>query len=157
MMSEVRLVEMNMKNLGKVCRLSNTLSPEQQKCVASNVYSVAQAHFAPDNAWFRAIYLDEEPIGFVMVDMKPEEEELPGGERPSVMLWRFMIGGNYQGKGYGKKALDLITDKFRQEGNKTFFTSCVMGEVSPYQFYLNYGFEDTGEKDDDEEILRLVL
>ena len=137
-MSEVRLVEMNMKNLVRVCKLSDTLSPEQQKCVAPNVYSVAQAHFAPDNAWFRAIYLDEEPIGFIMVDVNPEEEEIPDGERPSVMLWRFMIGSEYQGKGYGKKALDLVTDKFRKEGNQHFFTSCVMGDVSPYQFYLNY-------------------
>lgn len=156
-MSEVRLVEMNMKNLIKVCKLSDTLSPEQQKCVAPNVYSVAQAHFAPDNAWFRAIYLDDTPIGFIMVDVKLEEEDIPKEEIPSVMLWRFMIGGEYQGKGYGKKALDIVTDTFRKEGKKYFYTSCVMGDVSPYDFYLKYGFEDTGEKDEDEEILKMKL
>ena len=156
-MHEVKLVEMNMENLVKVCKLSDTLTPEQQKCVAPNVYSVAQAHFAPDHAWFRAIYLDEEPIGFIMVDIKLDDDDIPQEEKPSVMLWRFMIAKDYQGKGYGKKALDIVTDKFRKEGNKYFYTSCVLGEVSPYQFYLNYGFVDTGEMDDEEEILKLKL
>ena len=156
-MNKVRLVEMNMDNLLKVCKLSDTLTPEQQKCVAPNAISVAQAHFVPDHAWFKAIYLDEEPIGFMMVDVDPDEEEVPPVDKPSVMLWRFMLGRDYQGKGYGKKALDIVTDKFRKEGNQYFYTSCVMGEVSPYQFYLNYGFVDTGEKDGEEEILKLKL
>jgi hypothetical protein len=30
-------------------------------------------------------------------------------------------------------------------------TSCAMGEVSPYKFYMKYGFTDTGITDDDGE------
>jgi diamine N-acetyltransferase len=144
-----------MKNLAEVCKLSDTLSPEQQKCVAPNVYSIAQAHFSPDIAWFKAIYLDENPIGFIMVDT--EEEEIPEEEKPCIVLWRFMIAKDFQGKGYGKKALDLVADKFRKEEKKYFYTSCVMAEISPYQFYLKYGFEDTGIMEEKEEILKMKL
>lgn len=165
-MNNVKLVEINMDNLDEVCALSKTLTPEQAECVAPNVYSVAQAHFCGDLAWFRAIYLDDKPIGFVMIDYD-EDDELydviakPFNDEkevlPYVGLWRFMIARDFQNKGYGKQALDIITDKCRNEGKKLMYTSCVMAEVSPYKFYMKYGFKDTGVMHDGEEILVLKL
>ena len=38
-----------------ICRLSETLTPEQRKHVTDNSISITQAHFS-QNAWFRAIY-----------------------------------------------------------------------------------------------------
>ncbi|MBF6223479.1 GNAT family N-acetyltransferase, partial [Nocardia abscessus] len=49
-----------------ICDLSETLSDEQREMVADNAVSIAEAHFS-ENAWFRAIYLDETPVGFVML------------------------------------------------------------------------------------------
>ncbi|MFN7569839.1 MAG: hypothetical protein ACK5TK_00070 [Betaproteobacteria bacterium] len=42
------------------------VAPEQQRFVASYAVSLAQALFTPE-AWYRAIYADEEPAGFVML------------------------------------------------------------------------------------------
>jgi len=156
-MNAIQLKKITIDNLKAVCQLSDTLTPQQQKCVSSNAYSIAQAHYCKDRAWFRAIYLEEEPIGFVMVDVKLDEDKLTEDEKPSVMLWRFMIGRDFQGKGYGKKVLDMLVEKFRQKANRYFFTSCRMGEGSPYHFYLNYGFIDTGLMQTDEKILSFKL
>jgi len=68
-----------------------------------------------------------------------------------------MIARDYQGKGFGKQTLDMVTDKVRKDGNKYLFTSCGMEEVSPYLFYLKYGFEDTGRTFEDEQVLKLKL
>src|SRR5689334_438492 len=66
---------------------------KQEAFVATNVQSLAEALFSPE-AWYRAIYADETPVGFVMLSVEPEV--------PRYYLWRFMIGAEYQGKGYGK-------------------------------------------------------
>ncbi|NER81295.1 MAG: hypothetical protein F6K42_17360 [Leptolyngbya sp. SIO1D8] len=42
------------------------VAPEQAHFVASNAISLAEALFAPE-AWYRAIYHGETPVGFVML------------------------------------------------------------------------------------------
>jgi diamine N-acetyltransferase len=126
------------------------VGPGQERFVAPNAVSIAQAYFERDTAWFRAIYAGEEPIGFVMV-------EDTGGER-TYYLWRFMIDGRYQRKGYGRKALDLVIAHVRTRPNaKAFETSVVPGEGSPGPFYERAGFVYTGAVEDDELVMRLEL
>lgn len=64
---------MTRDNLTEVLRLK--VRPEQEKCVASNAYSLAQAHFYPEEAWFRAIYADETPVGFMMCSIEEDDEQ----------------------------------------------------------------------------------
>jgi len=101
--------------------------------------SIAEAHFRP-NAWYRAIALDNVPIGLVMVyiDFKADTPE----DNPCHFLWRLMIGEPWQRKGYGKLALDILFDQYRREGIRTIFASCHMEEYGPYRFYMKYGFVD---------------
>jgi len=40
---------------------------DQKSFVATNAVSLAQALFAPE-AWYRAIYLGDQPVGFVMLE-----------------------------------------------------------------------------------------
>ncbi len=150
----LQLIEITTKNWYQVCRITDTLSEDHKKCVAQNAYSIAQAYFHP-NAWIRAIALGEEPIGFVMMDMTMEC--FPSGEKPAVFLWRFMIGGPWQKKGYARQAMDLLCEKYRNEGYKYLYTSCCMEPYGPYGFYTKYGFEDTGVIEEDEEVLKLTL
>ena len=56
---------------------------DQTHFVAPNSVSIAQAHFEPEHAWFRAIYADETPVGFLMLYDDAEKSE--------YFLWRFMI------------------------------------------------------------------
>jgi diamine N-acetyltransferase len=106
--------------------------------------------------WPRAIYADEIPVGFLMLadGAEPDNGLIPWPH----YLWRMLIDGRYQGRGYGRAALDLVVSHLRERSHAgTLVTSIVPGDGSPYGFYLRYGFRPTGEWFDHEEILALRL
>ena len=146
--AEVSLREVNKDNLRQIFRLK--VSPRQEDFVASNAVSLAQAYFDRDNAWFRAIYAGETPVGFLMLWDDPAESK--------YYLWRFLLAEPYQGFGYGKRALDLLVAHVRtRPGAKELLLSCVPASDGPCPFYERYGFTYTGEEDDGELVMRLVL
>ncbi len=154
-MSKLTLKKITTKNFNEVVKLTNTLTDHQKKCVAPNIASLAQAYVNKKRAWPRAIYLGNKPIGFIMLALW--DDDIPKEDWPAYYLWRFMIAKDYQQKGYGSKVLDIIKEKCLKDGIKTFYTSCDMQGDQPYKFYINYGFIDTGIKDDDEQILKMYL
>ncbi len=147
--SVTTLREISEETLRPILRLK--VSPEQEKYVASNAVSIAQAYFQRDTAWFRGIYADETPVGFLMLDDKPTEA--------SYFLWRFMIDARYQKFGFGKRAVALLIEHVKTRPNATSLgVSCVPDdEGSPCAFYEKLGFVYTGEKDEDELILKLTF
>jgi len=149
----IHLVELNKDNLFEVIKLYDTLSEYQKKCVAPNSISIAQAYVNPQ-AWPRVIYVDDTMIGFVMIST--HDEDIPKEDQPSYYLWRFMIAYPFQHNGYGKTVLDLIIDKARNEHQSYLYTSCEMEGDMPYQFYIKYGFIDTGINDG-EQVLKYKL
>ncbi|TYC01465.1 MAG: GNAT family N-acetyltransferase [Kosmotoga sp.] len=140
MKPEIVFKEITADNLRDVIKLSDTLQENQKKAVATNAVSIAQAHYSK-NAWFRAIYHDSEPVGFIMLDYSPIEKYK---DTKHAFLWRFMIGGNHQKKGYGKAALELLVEKLRNEKCEKLVTSA-NEEFGPLEFYKKAGFVDTGE------------
>lgn len=152
----VSLREVTSDTVVKVIKLSDTLSEEHKKCVAPNAVSMAQARYS-EYAWERAIYADDELVGFIMFWINPEGEKDDSGNICTAYLWRFMIGGEYQGKGYGKKALEIMFDKLRTEGHKELYVSYVPSEQGPEEFYKRLGFVDTGDMDGDEVVAKIVL
>lgn len=129
--------------------LNLRVSREQEKFVASNAVSIAEAYFA-EYAWFRAIYADETPVGFLMISDIPEKGE--------YYLWRFMIDARYQGKGYGRQAMELLIQHVRTRPNaEVLCTSHRKGKGSPEGFYLKMGFKHTGEEEDGEFYMKLEL
>ncbi len=146
---QVSLREITEETVVEICKLSDTLSESQQKMVAHNAVSIAQAHFSVQ-AWFRAIYADETPVGFIML-----YDDAENGE---YFLWRLMLAAPFQGKGYGKRAVELLIDYVRtRPGASELGTSYVPMEGGPGPFYLSMGFEPTGEVDDGEVVVRLRL
>ncbi len=131
------------------------VSEDQQRYVASNAVSTAEAYFNR-GAWFRAICADNTPIGFVMLfdPTRPGASPRPGIERNEVALWRFMIDRRYQGQGFGLKALDLVCAWARNRpGIDRLVASYVPGPDGPEGFYLRYGFTKTGRlRNRDQEI-----
>lgn len=142
------------ENFDKVVKLSETLTDYQKKYVAPNMVSLAHAYVNGDRAWPRAIYLDDEPIGFIMVALWGDD--IPKEDCPAYYLWRFMMAKDHQQKGYGKQVLDLLIDKCKEDKIKTLYTSCEMDGDQPYKFYTKYGFVDTGINDG-EQILRMEI
>ena len=133
----VSLREITSKTLRDICKLSDSLTPPKSNFVASNVYSIAEAHFA-EHAWFRAIYADEEPVGFLMLSDKPEI--------PEYFLWRLMIAQPHHGRGYGRRAIELLVEHVKtRPGATELLVSCGQGEGSPEGFYQRLGFEHNGE------------
>lgn len=155
MKPQPELREVTDTNLGEVVRLSDTLTSGQKRCVAPNIVSVAQGLL--NDGWFRAIYLNDEPVGFVMLEM--HTSELPADDQPGAFLWRFMVAKPYQRCGVGREVLDQVVALLRDRGYRTFYTSCETGvDDSPLRFYERYGFESTGKRDDGGElILRMEL
>ena len=147
--AKVTLREITAETVRQICKLSDTLPDAQKKMVASNAVSIAQAHFEKF-AWFRAVYADEEPVGFIMLYDNPEKSE--------YFLWRFMIASPYQHMGFGKRAMDLLFEYVKTRPNaKQLRVSCGEGEASPEEFYKKLGFKRTGERDGDEILLNLEL
>ncbi|WP_200954419.1 GNAT family N-acetyltransferase [Rhizobacter sp. Root1221] len=132
-----------------------SVSESQKGFVAPNAISLSQALFSPE-AWYRAIYLGEEPVGFVML----EDESLrsPQPDTPKVGVWRFMIDAKFQGRGIGKVALLHVIEHVRSKGLfKRLKLSYVPGPGCPEPFYLGLGFQHTGEVDGNEIVLEIPL
>ena len=146
--ASVTLRPITAATVGAVCVLA--VHPHQARFVAPNAVSLAQALFEP-TAWYRAIYIDETLVGFVMVDDDEANQ--------AYYLWRFMVAGEHQGRGYGRRALELVVEYVRtRPGATELRVSYVPGDGSPRGFYTGFGFVETGEVDEDGEvIMRLPL
>lgn len=143
----VTLRPISKDTLRAVLRLK--VSPAQEQFVASNAVSLAQAHFN-SYAWYRAIYADETPVGFMMLYDNPE--------RPEYFLWRLLVDERYQGRGYGSKALALLVDYVKgRPGVTELLVSHGQGEGNPGPFYSRLGFTYTGQEDDGELIMRMPV
>jgi diamine N-acetyltransferase len=149
----VALREITADTVREVIRLA--VAPEQQGFVAANAISLAQALFAPE-AWYRAIYAGESPVGFVMLYDESLRPAPP--ERPEVGIWRFMVDARYQGRGYGGAALQQVIAHVRA---KRVFSSLqvsyVPGPGCPEPFYVRAGFRHTGRIDEGEIVLELPI
>jgi diamine N-acetyltransferase len=149
---DIHFQRLTARNVRQICKLSETLSPQQRRMVGDNAYSIAQAHCS-ENAWLRAIYADDTPVGFIMLHIGSDYDD--GIDCAGVFLWRFMIAGPFQRKGYGTKAMARLFAHLRAQGIGELYTSCGVGEASPEGFYRKLGFLPTGEMYDDE--IELVL
>jgi diamine N-acetyltransferase len=145
MVATVELREITQDSLRAVLDLA--VEPEQEGYVATNARSIAEAHFEP-HAWFRAVYADDDPVGFVMAYRDPPEV---------FWVWRFMIDARHQGKGYGLRALELLVEEARADGVPEIKLSFHSGEHSPQGFYKRFGFAETGEVEGEEIVMRLAL
>jgi diamine N-acetyltransferase len=143
--SIVSLREITASTVRTICEL--TVHPHQIRFVAPNALSIAEAHFS-DHAWFRAIYADDTPVGFAMLELAPGTP---------AYLWRFMIDGRYQSLGFGRRALDQLIAHVRTLGATTLETSVVQSDGGPQPFYSRAGFTLTGAIEEGEAVMRLVL
>jgi diamine N-acetyltransferase len=154
-MNMLELKEITYDNLREVIKIYDTLSEQDKSHVAPNMYSLAEAYINYPNAWPRAIEVDNKVVGFVMLGL--DNYIAPEEDWPVYFLWRFMVGTEFQGKGYGKEVLDLIVKKCKDENRRYCYVSCTLKDPMPYAMYIKYGFEDTGKEDEGEQILRLKI
>lgn len=144
---EVTLRELGPDDAAGVIRLHSR--PSQQRFVAPNVISLAQAALTP-HAWFRGVYVGDTAVGFVMVSTDPDDPESP-------YLWRFMIDARHQGRGVGRRALHLVCKHFAAKGAEHLHAGITEGPGGPRAFYESLGFVDTGKIEHGDTVIRLDL
>ena len=86
MADNITLREITAETVWPIMKLD--VADNQKSFVAPNANSIAEAYFSKE-AWFRAIYAGEEPVGFVMLHIDEK--------KPEFFLWRLMIASEHQG------------------------------------------------------------
>ena len=156
MESKLKLVEVNYENYDDLIDLK--VEESQKNFVTSNMYSLAEAYAVVASKGYAmpfGIYLEDKPIGFLMIGYYPDleytqkafgdDEEIPDYVPSSYQVWRFMIGQDYQGKGYGKEAfrlaLEYIKTKPCGEAEYCWLSYKPENEVAR-KLYRSFGFEE---------------
>jgi diamine N-acetyltransferase len=133
------------------------VAASQEGYVSTVADSLEEARGTPEgNPWYRAIYADGQPVGFVMLswNVTPDPPRVIG----PWFLWKLLIDERYQGCGYGREAVRLVAGIAHDQGASELLTSYVAGEGRPESFYRRIGFVPTGEQDEKgERILALRL
>lgn len=151
----VTLREITEDNVEDVLALRVTR--EQRQFVSSVSDSLVEAEENPQgNPWFRAVYADDVPVGFVMLswDVTPAPPDING----PWFLWKLLIDHRHQREGYGREVVRQVAGLVREHGGTELLTSHVPGEGGPAGFYARLGFVPRGDRDPEGEIiLRLPL
>jgi diamine N-acetyltransferase len=148
--SAVTLREVNDSNRDAV--LAIRVAPTQVRFVGTVAGALEDAREIPEGKpWYRAIYADDQPVGFVMLswNVTPEPPRIIG----PWFLWKLLIHERHQRRGYGRETVRLVADVVRANGAAELLTSCLPGDDGPEQFYRRIGFSPTGELDENGEII----
>lgn len=114
-----------------------TVSESQAHFVADNKQSLVEAAFE-DGLYTLGIYDGETMVGFILYDY---DETFPGWS-----MSRFMIGRQYQGRGYGKAAVSAFFSYIREKHHADrLYISVSLENAVARRMYLNMGFEEIGE------------
>lgn len=134
----VTLEEISNNNVHAVLALE-VLDAQKATYPRSNAYSIAEGLFPSDDdpVWMRAICKDGKPVGFMMTSEVPEDGD--------YFLWRMMIDGHHQGRGYGVEAMRLLIERIRDSGNpNVLLLSHLKANADAGRFYESLGFSYTG-------------
>jgi diamine N-acetyltransferase len=145
---KVWVTEVTAENWREVVELE--LAEDQRRLLASNVYSLAQSKFDP-NARPRAIYADQQLVGFLMYDVG--DNKAPH----RAFIYRLMIDRRHQGKGYGRAALEQALEEIRATPGVTKVSICYLPDNPVKTLYASVGFVEIGRDEDGEVIAELAV
>lgn len=154
-MNPIELVEITDANRSAVLALD--AGPAEGVFVSSVADSIEEAAETPEGSpWYRAVYLDGAPVGFVMLswNVTPRPPDIIG----PWFLWKLIVDERHQGRGIGRAIVEHVVELIRAEGATELLTSHVVADGGPDGFYERLGFVPTGAHDPQgERILRLDL
>jgi diamine N-acetyltransferase len=129
----------------------------QKDFVASNLYSIAESHFGFDEEghWELSpygLFLNGEPVGFAMTGLNINHSRFQG------LILRLMVDERYQGRGYGRQAMKLMTEMFlANEHVRAVCISYAPENEAARMLYASFGFVETGEMLESEVLAVLQL
>jgi diamine N-acetyltransferase len=147
----LRLESVTQENVRAACQLK--MRPDQEDLVAPVAWSLADAYTLPHIAWPRLIFDGDQMVGFVMAAFAPEQWD----RLFHSYLWRLNVGAEYQGKGYGRFAVESVcAEALRRDQHR--LTVCYHpGQHGPEDFYKRLRFHPTGEYHEGEAIAERML
>ena len=114
-----------------------TIDDSQEGFVADNKQSLVEAAYE-DGLYTLGIYHKETMVGFVLYDY---DDTIPGWS-----MSRFMIGRQFQGKGYGKQAVLAFFDYIKKKHNvDKLYISVSLKNTVARKMYTSIGFEELRE------------
>ena len=150
-MIELKLVDES--NFQAVLDLKIPEADERARFVAPNVRSLADAWLYRKNedVFPMAIYWDEQVVGFLLLEIDEDEAE--------YFIWRIMIGQQYQGRGYGRKALEVLIGEAQMNRDCSHIVAdYVVGNEKMKHLLTSLGFQETGFIEENNEVaMRLDL
>ena len=152
----LKLKKINRNNIGEILKLE--VFSNQKSFVATNNSSIIEAYIAiteNNDVFTFGIYKDDTPVGFLMIgyDVNSDDEDAPKIAKRNYNIWRLMIDKKFQGKGFGKKAIDLaleFVNTFPCGTAKYCWLSYESENNIARQLYKSVGFIETDEKDGEE-------
>jgi diamine N-acetyltransferase len=128
------------------------VASSQTRFVGTVAAALVDADEIPEGrAWPRAIYVGDEPVGFVMLswNVVPQPPRIIG----PWFLWKLLIDERHQNRGYGREVVKLVAQVVHENGGTELLTSCVRAADGPETFYRRLGFTPTGELDENGEVI----
>lgn len=118
-----------------------TVAEDQALFVADNTRSLVEAAYE-DGLYTLGIYSEDVMVGFVLYDY---DETIPGWS-----MSRFMIGKQFQGKGYGKTAVLEFLDYFKKHHHADkLYISVSLENAVARRMYAQIGFQELQETEYD--------
>ena len=128
------------------------LAPGQEKFVSHPIRSLAQAYVYREQCQPFGIYADGKIVGYVMVIYDYDLDEYD--------IWHMMIDESFQGLGFGSAALDRVLGYIRTKPfgpSDRVALTCSKNNPDARKLYESKGFSLTGNEDEDEVELALIL
>ena len=148
-MLELRLVdESNEVEVGSLA-----VRNSQKMFIDSNIMSIAMAKKNPKVLVPLGIYVNGRAVGFALLAF---DENCSINEN-RYWLVRFMIDQGYQGLGYGKAALNEVLGYFNAHCADRVKLSTSPANTIALSLFHEFGFRETGERNDSEIILKRFL
>ena len=150
MSKELKLRKIDESNFIECFNLS--LGEGQDRFVSHPIRSLAQAYVYYNQCTPFGIYSNDTIVGYVMVIYDYDEE--------TYNIWHMMIDEKYQGKGYGSIAIKLCIDYIKSKpfgSSNDVILTCNIDNSIAIHIYERIGFKDTGERDDNELVMKLVV
>ena len=149
-MNSIQLKQIDENNFIDAFNLK--LGDGQDAFVSHPIRSLAQAYVYRTQCTPLGIYADDRMVGYVMVIYDYDEEV--------YNIWHMMIDKAYQGRGYGKAAMQRVLSYIASKpfGNSNHVSlTCAPDNKAAYGLYKRLGFNESGRSDEDEVELELYL
>lgn len=159
----LELKKINRKNVADILNLE--VFDNQKGFVATNNSSVIEAYIAiteNNHVFTFGIYNNDTPIGFLIIgfDVNSDDEGAPKITKENYNIWRLMIDKKFQGKGFGKKVMDLALEfinTFPCGTAKYCWLSYESENDVARELYKLIAFVETDEKDGEEIVAIMKL